>query len=477
MKLVTNNSNYCAMVVALSTFTDIPGRDRIKTAIIKNYKVIVGNDSKEGDIGLFFPVETALSPLFLASNNLHTTSELNGDPSKKGFFSEKGRVRCQRFGGAPSEGFFIPLNSLAAFTSEYNSLNVGDSFNSIDGIEVCKKYIIPTKNNGSTAKGESRKKAVKISRIVEDQFRFHNDTENLRYYSHKVNPNDLISISNKIHGSSFIVSNLLTTVSSWQQLLASKLPSVPKISKKKKLLAKLLTPIFNKYIDFGNYLLNKQSSKTQYDIIWASRRVIKNEGFCDNASNYYDCDIWGLVAEKIKDVIPKGITIYGEVFGFLPSGGAIQQVGGQAFDYCCAPKTWDFIVYRMTSTNVDSKVIELSWPQILEFAKTWGLKTPETYYYGLAKNYAPEIPTETHWHENFLNKLEADFMNDRDCPLCANTVPEEGIVVSIDALYNRLSLKLKQKRFLSKETEELDKGNIDMESIDDSVGGASNEAE
>jgi hypothetical protein len=109
-------------------------------------------------------------------------------------------------------------------------------------------------------------------------------------------------------------------------------------------------------------------------------------------------------------------------------------------------------------------VIEFSWPQIKEYCNKYGLKHVTEFYYGKAKDYCPIIPLETHWNQNFLAKLEADFMLDRKCPQNSGDVWEEGIVIRVDGLFECPAYKLKNFAFLDKETKDLDKGVVDLES-------------
>lgn len=69
------NANYAATVVQLNSFVALDGCDRIKSALIFGNSVIVGKDSRAADLGLFFPVETALSDEFLCNNNLYRKPE------------------------------------------------------------------------------------------------------------------------------------------------------------------------------------------------------------------------------------------------------------------------------------------------------------------------------------------------------------------------------------------------------------------
>jgi hypothetical protein len=69
------------------------------------------------------------------------------------------------------------------------------------------------------------------------------------------------------------------------------------------------------------------------------------------------------------------------------------------------------------------------------------------------------------WREYFIQFLRDEFNIERDCDICKNAVPYEGIVIrKLDTL-DFEAYKLKSFKFLQRETEELDKG---QENIEDS---------
>lgn len=73
----------------------------------------MSKDVKVDDVGIYFPLECALSSVYLKNNNLYRKSELNLNPKSKGYFEEKGRVRCQKFlGKYKSEGLYMPLETV-----------------------------------------------------------------------------------------------------------------------------------------------------------------------------------------------------------------------------------------------------------------------------------------------------------------------------------------------------------------------------
>ena len=112
MKIELSNKNYCGTIVEIKTLVPLENCNNVQAAIVMGNQVIVGNDVKIGDIGIFFPVETQLSKEYLSANNLYRDSELNVDKNKKGYFELNGRIRCVKFRGNKSEGLFMPIESL-----------------------------------------------------------------------------------------------------------------------------------------------------------------------------------------------------------------------------------------------------------------------------------------------------------------------------------------------------------------------------
>ncbi len=450
------NPGYCATVVKINKLVELPNCDNVQAAIIFSNSVIVGKDTNIGDLGLFFPAETQLMPEFLKNNNLYRDKTLNNNPEKAGYFEPNGRIKTMRFRGHKSEGLFLPINCLNYLPNEYWAEVIeGVDFDTIKDKKICCKYIPKIKNQASQGKSKSDKKIVKkFDRLVENQFRLHIDTLNLRRNAHKINPDDMISITNKIHGTSWVVGKVLTKKLSKINELGFKLANIQFIPTVLNWFKWLHAPLVKK-------MLGHDSGQTQYDVIYSSRMVVKNKYINTEQKNegYYSYDLWGEIAEKLKHTLQEGITLYGEAVGQLPTGAWIQK----GYHYGTRPNQYDIYVYRITYTNPRGKVIEFSWPQIKEYCNKYGLNHVQEFYYGKAKDYCPAIPIEQHWNENFLNKLEKDFMLDRMCPLNNGEVPEEGVVVRVDGLFECFPYKLKNFRFLEKETKDLDKGEVDLE--------------
>lgn len=431
------NPNYAAVVVSLKEFRQLDNCDNVQHAVIFGNFVIVGKDAKEGDVGLFFPLETALSPEFLSNNNLYrksSTAQLhnNVDPGKAGFFEQHGRIRCVKFRGHRSEGFYIPISSLNYIVTPMNDfldVKIGDTFDRIGDHEICKKYV--RRVNPERLPRTQGKVPRLEDRIVPDQFRFHFDTENLRRNIHQIQPTDIISVSEKWHGTSVVIANILVKrVLTWRDRLAK--------------------------------LFGVKVQEDQYGNVYSSRRVIKavNGESKDSRRDFYTSDIWGTVAKEVQGKLPPGFTVYGEIVGFTEDGAPIQQ----GYHYGCLPKAHKFLVYRVTFTDANGKPYELTWFQMREFCTRAELEMVPTIYYGQAQRLFPWLEGAGEaWQEQFLASLEKEFVSDQLCKHNKCQVPEEGIVVSKESLHGRESWKLKNFRFLEHETKAIDKGAADLE--------------
>lgn len=434
MKLTKpQNQNYCATIVSVQNIIPLEGCDNVVATRIMGNQVIVSKEVQVGDIGMFFPVETQLSNEYLSANNLYRKTEMNTDQTQKGYFEENGRIKCIKFRGHNSEGLFMPLKSLA-FTlgvslDNYSGiLNERDEFDKINNIKICQKYVPKYINVQGNSK-EKQSKQPKVSKIVENQFRFHDDTSQLYKNLHNINPDDLIHISYKIHGTSGISAKILCN---------RRLSIVEKLAKNG---------------------LRLSINSTQYDYVNSSRKVLKNDDLNPNPAGYYNEDIWSIADKELRPFLLDGMTLYYEIAGFLPSGSGIQGV----FDYGCEPKRHKIFIYRITTTNISGKVFEFSAKQVQDWCKTNGLVAVPELYYGKAKDLMSfdDIFDINIWRENFLSQLKFLY-NEHDCFMCKNTLPEEGCVVRIEGL-NLESYKCKSTRFLEFETKQLDKGTIDIE--------------
>lgn len=260
---------------------------------------------------------------------------------------------------------------------------------------------------------------------------------------HRINPDSLISISYKLHGTSGISSYVLCK---------RRIPLLEEIGS-------FLHNIYTNIWSLGKYRFSLD--RVQYDYLYASRKVIKNEILNPDANHFYGTNIWELAHEKVKDHLQKGMTFYYEVVGYLPNGGMIQKDYDYGYEIA-SNEPFGVYIYRITSTNVDGKVIEFSAKQVQDFCKKNGLNAVPELFYGYAKEFSDERMTEENWREKFLDTLKQRY-NEKDCYMCKTKVPEEGIVVRVEGLEFE-AYKQKSNRFYERETKLLDEGVEDIES-------------
>lgn len=190
------NPNYAAQIVELKTKHVHPNADRLSIWKIQGCNVITDNvNYAEGDIVVFFPVECQINKDFLSFLSLYRDKTLNKTDSA-GFFEPSSRVKALKLRNTPSEGFIVKLSSFVEFFGKIQ-YNIGDVFDSVDNVQVCKKYIIKEHNVNSSTRKE---RTIAKHDIVEDQFRFHYDTEKLVNNEFALNQGDICVISSKWHG-------------------------------------------------------------------------------------------------------------------------------------------------------------------------------------------------------------------------------------------------------------------------------------
>lgn len=418
--------NYSATVVRISNLRPHTNADRLICTSIFGNNVIVGKETKIGDLGLYFPLESQLGLEFAQANDL-----IRRGGGQGGMFDDNRRVRAQKFRGERSMGFWIPIDSLQKLHPYiYDGVQEGDeltTFGLPDGTcyQISAKYIPRTSQTpGSGKKKEGRK--PRESRIIPDQFRFHFDTAQLGKNMHKIDPKDLIVVTWKLHGTSAIVSNCL---------VKKKLGIVLNI------LNKIGVPVKDSY----------------HDYIYASRRVVKNE-FEEAKQHFYKEDLWSRVGKELfEGNLHTGETIYYEIVGYTQEGGMIQK----DFDYHCEPGTYKVYVYRITQTAADGTVFELQWQQVKQRCAELNVPHVPEIFHGYASDLHPH-EEDQNWHENFLQTLKSLYVYDQDSQFCRNRVPEEGICLRKEGLIID-TFKLKSFRFLEYETKQLDAGTVDLE--------------
>ena len=451
MKLIKStkaNINYLAKIIDITNFLPHPNAERMKIAQVGGYKVCVGIDEPAGRY-VYFPVNSEINPNLLSYCNLYRHTEKNANTEKAGFFNDNGRVTAIKLRGFPSEGFLLPYEQLENFIADTLNLKLLDIENNTDfdiAVEgdkefwICRKYIVVHHTTSGQPNSNKRQKKVKcFNKVIDTQFHFHYDTVRIQNDKWAISPNDLISITEKIHGTSGISAYVLC-------------------KKKPTLINKIKSW-------FGN-------PNIEYDYLYASRSVIKNATETTNPGGYYSCNIWAEADKIVRPHLQKGMTIYYEIVGFLPTGKYIQK----NYDYGCVfpeigesfthEKHFKVRVYRITITNADGYVHEFSAKEVQEWCKANDLIPVTEYFYGYAKDLY-DIPVDDNWTDAFWDTMANDknFYMECNSPSCINKVPHEGLVIKKEDMRSR-AWKLKCFAFLNGEQKELDAG---IENIEDNA--------
>lgn len=455
MKLVKSknaNINYLAKIVEIKEFHKHSDSEvtKLKCCYIDGYNIITGIDAEPG-LYVYFPTACCLNPNLLSYCNLYRHGELNRVQTETGMFDDNGRVRAIRLRGELSEGFILPIvafqNWIVAETNQSLEIEPGTEFDSAEHegktFWVNKKYI--PKNTrmqgapGSGSKGRG-KQPKGLDKVVENQFRFHYDTVLIKKCPNVLRPFHLISITEKVHGTSGISAYVLCRrPAKW----------------------------YEKVIDF---FTRNNTSYLKYDYLYSSRSVVKNQYYNKNAgSGFYGVDVWKYADDIVRPHLIKGMTAYYEIIGYLPNGSYIQK----GYDYGYVPPTseeykygthFGIRIYRITLTNVDGFVHEFSTQEVQQWSRAHDLTPVEEYYYGMAGNLYKDLDIEQHWNENFLSRLANDTSFNMECnsPTCKNKVPHEGVVIKIENMKSE-AFKLKCFKFLDKEGKSLDNGETNIE--------------
>ena len=448
MKLIKStkaNINYLAKVIDITNFLPHPNAERMKIAQVGGYKVCVGIDEPIGRY-VYFPVNSEINPNLLSYCNLYRHTEKNTNTEKAGFFNDNGRVTAIKLRGFPSEGFLLPFEQLENFIADTLNLKLLDIENNTDfdiAVEgnkefwICKKYIVVHQTaQGQPNSNKRQKKVARFNKVIDTQFHYHYDTVRVQNDKWAIAPDDIISVTEKVHGTSGISA----------YVLCKEKPS-----------------LINKIKGwFGN-------TNIKYDYLYSSRSIIKNATETTNPGGYYSCDIWAEADKIIRPHLQKGMTIYYEIVGFLPTGKYIQK----NYDYGCIPpeagepftheKHFKVRVYRITMVNVDGYIHEFSAKEVQEWCKANDLTPVTEYYYGYAKDLY-NIPVDDNWTDAFWDTMANDknFYMERNSPSCSNKVPHEGLVIKKEDMRSR-AWKLKCFAFLNGEQKELDAGEENIE--------------
>lgn len=409
------NKNYCASIVEVKQLITLENCDNVQAISIFGFQAIVSKDVKIGDIGIFFPAETQLSEGFCENNNLYRHSELNKDTTKAGYFEDNRRVKAMKFRGHNSSALFMPLESFSYLGVSASDFSVGDEFDSINGHEICRKYVVKTRGNGMN--NHQSKKVKKFIRVDSVHFPEHLDTDNYWRNCHKIPDNQDVIITQKLHGTSLRSSNTFCK---------RKLTLIEKIAK-----------------FFGANI-----KELEMGYAFGSRKVIKDDEE-RNQNHYYGYDLWTEEGKKLVGLLPENFIVYGELVGYTADGKPIQS----GYTYQHQDKTCSLYIYRVAFINERGFTVDLTWDQMVEFCNEQGLKTVPLIWRGKHKNFKVDKYMDQQYHKTYKGCL----------PLDSDDTVDEGVCIRVDKMTPYI-LKAKSPKFFEYESKMLDTNTVDLES-------------
>lgn len=330
---------YQAIIARIKTRPH-PNADRIQLADVCGTTVVVGLDQKDGDLGVYFPSDGVLSHEFCVANNLYNKSarqKLGLSDAPVGFFDHHRRVRTQKFRGEKSDGFWLPITCLDYLYGGpgFYAVSEGDMFDTVQGRQVCEKWT--TRKPGASNTPSNRRKLELLA------FPKHMDTEQWDYYWKDIPDGSLLTITEKIHGTSHRV-GLVKAPKKWWQFW-----------------------------------------RPAYQTIHGSRNVVLTEH--SGRTSFYGSDEFRYKAVGSPQ-LRKGEVLYGEIVGFTGPGQPIMpphtvdpkelptvaQEFGRTVEYRYGQPDGHakFILYRIVQFNEDGHGTELSYPQVVRRAKDLG---------------------------------------------------------------------------------------------------------
>lgn len=410
MKLTTEdrNQNYTAVVITARTTTELDGLDNLVGVPVMGRQALTTKaDLVVGGLYLLFTSETQLSEQYASLNNLYRHSDRNADKDVKGYLEDNRRVRAIRLRGHRSDALIMPLDSLRVLGIDPSGLKDGDSFDSIDGIQICQKYFIRGEG-GLNSQGQPA-----YTRVDKHYFPEHFDTPNAFRVFNTIF-DQLVTVTQKLHGTSVRVGHVnVPRPLKWYEKLARK--------------------------------VGIKVNDREWAYVYGSRRTVKDP---DAHPGYYGSDLYTQIGQlEVEGLLPRGYVLYGEIVGYVPGTSRPIQEG---FTYGYEPGTAGLYVYRVAHVSDDGVAVDLSWSAVKQFCNNLGLKTVPEITYGLLQS-----------EEDITQFLDIRLQEIRENALPVDEV-DEGVCIRVEGL-TPIIAKAKSPKFLQHETKMADAEILDIE--------------
>lgn len=400
---VKNDPNYAAEIVKVTTLVDLPGLDNLKGLPMGPYTALVPKSTQVGDLLAVFPAEAQLSETYAYENNLNSSADLNKDGTP-GYLGKNRRVKAIRLRGNVSSALAMPVASLPGDAAKY--AEPGVNFDTISGEEISRKYFIPVKASGTKPKDPTEK----AWRRADEKFLpEHFDTSAFWRSGDMLDPNDHVTVTQKLHGTSVRVGRTIVKRQlTWRDKVAQ--------------------------------FFGVPVKDTEVDVIGGSRKVIKDPQN-KNQNHYYGFDLWTDAAIKYGPQIPENVILYGELVGWV--GDSPIQSG---YTYNVPKGEYDLYVYRVAVIAPDGGMYDLSWDGVKGFCTARGLNFTPELWAGRAEGFHPEVWENLRYRDaGFYQAIQLSDTDTVDEGVC---IRREGVVPFV--------LKAKSPEFFAYESKTLD---------------------
>ena len=350
-----------------------PNADKLNLAEVAGHQLVCAKDAYEdGDTVIFFPEGGQLSNIVCWYNDLYRENKgENRTPGVYGYFGENRRVRSIKLRGEISEGFMLPLDGLKFVSSAKpldELLRPGMLIDSVLENEICRKYETPaTKQARQKAGGQARKDINNFAKI--------GDTPKFRYMLPGIPAGALLTVSEKIHGTSGRTGNINLLV---------------KVPTKENALQRAWRWFLRKPIPVKTVRKYQYVSGSRRMIIAQGEQVpgIKPDGeeiplgYRQEIHNsLIGCLRLGeAIYYEIVVVNDQGTSEFHQKIGNNKSDAVLRSLGkkyGERMEYLynVPPGTWKIWIYRITMQNEQGDAVPLSYNAMRARALQLGVDT------------------------------------------------------------------------------------------------------
>ena len=299
-------SQLIVQVCRIDKIEDLENAQRLQMATVKGWQTLVGKDQHHvGELVIYIPPDSVVPQNLIDALKLEYLREHNGrlrTIKLRGYISQGLILSFGQFVDANLVDNIQPSGSNVFVDSTFKrpilldgEYKEGDDVGEALGI---KKYEVPQKSIAGPRKEYIRdywkkllaheitlrrfvaksvgiiKTRLRKPKLTNEHFKVYTDINNVKHYPNIFEPGEHVIVTEKIHGTNFRVGNL---------------------------------PVKQTF-------LNKLFKKSGYEFCYGSHRVQKT---ALSGKGWYGEDVYGQIAARynLKDVIPNGYVLYGEIYG------------------------------------------------------------------------------------------------------------------------------------------------------------------